>query len=77
LLCHAEKGKANNLFKKATKGSDYLVLVGPEGDFTADELQLAALHGFEMVTLGDSRLRTETAGFVACVLLNALNIQDR
>jgi len=76
LLCHASKGKGYYLLHTATKGQNYHVLIGPEGDFTDDELQLATRNGFQMVSLGNSRLRTETAGFVACTLLNALNIQD-
>jgi 16S rRNA (uracil1498-N3)-methyltransferase len=76
-LCHAEKGNGNYLLHTATKGRNYCVLIGPEGDFTNDELQLASQNGYEMVSLGNSRLRTETAGFVACTLLNALNVQHR
>lgn len=49
--------------------SDSILLIGPEGDFTADELALAVQHQFEPVGLGESRLRTETAGIVGAVLL--------
>lgn len=41
------------------------VLVGPEGDFSSDEVDLALANGFEPITLGNSRLRTETAGLMA------------
>jgi len=75
-ICHAIKGEENYLLHTATIGLNYLVLVGPEGDFTNDEIQLATKMGFEPVSLGNTRLRTETAGFVACALLNALNIKD-
>ena len=44
------------------------ILIGPEGDFSEKEIQLALKHGYEAVHLGESRLRTETAGMVACVL---------
>lgn len=47
-----------------------LILIGPEGDFTKDEIRAAMLHNFIPVSLGDNRLRTETAGIVAAVLLN-------
>lgn len=47
-------------------GMSCCVLIGPEGDFTSDELALATSHGFRTVSLGPSRLRTETAGVVAC-----------
>ncbi len=49
------------------------ILIGPEGDFSPKELLLAAQSGFQQVTLGASRLRTETAGLVAVTLLNLLN----
>jgi 16S rRNA (uracil1498-N3)-methyltransferase len=45
-----------------------VVLIGPEGDFSAREIALAQESGYDAVTLGDSRLRTETAGMVAAVL---------
>lgn len=53
--------------------SDYLLLIGPEGDFTPDELSLAMLHDFKKVSLGPHRLRTETAGLAACHILNLIN----
>jgi 16S rRNA (uracil1498-N3)-methyltransferase len=46
-----------------------LVLIGPEGDFSAEEVAFATEHYFIPVTLGNTRLRTETAGMVAAVLL--------
>lgn len=73
-ICHASSGKGNFLFNAANKYASYEVLIGPEGDFTKEEVTLAREKGFLPVTLGDSRLRTETAGLVACVLLNALNM---
>lgn len=51
-------------------GSDAIVLIGPEGDFTEQEVKLAASNGWQEISLGKSRLRTETAGIVACHLLN-------
>lgn len=50
-------------------GSDALVMVGPEGDFTADEVRRAVAAGFRPISLGDSRLRTETAALVAVHLM--------
>ena len=50
-------------------GSDALVMVGPEGDFTPDEVRRAMAAGFSPVSLGDSRLRTETAALVAVHLM--------
>jgi 16S rRNA (uracil1498-N3)-methyltransferase len=50
-----------------------VVLIGPEGDFTSDELAAALSNGFLKVSLGHSRLRTETAGIAACHILNLIN----
>ena len=50
--------------------ADITVLVGPEGDFSIDEVKLALEHGYESVSLGTSRLRTETAGLVAVQMAN-------
>lgn len=50
-----------------------LVLVGPEGDFSAEELKLCVEKGFVPITLGQHRLRTETAGVVACAAIHTLN----
>ena len=54
-------------------GKDVLLLVGPEGDFTQEEVSEAADNGFRGISLGESRLRTETAGIVACSLINSIN----
>lgn len=51
--------------KDASSSADITVLVGPEGDFSIDEVRLAMENGYESVSLGTSRLRTETAGLVA------------
>ena len=51
----------------------YLILIGPEGDFSPNEIQLALQNGFNPLTLGNSRLRTETAGLAACFEVNYLN----
>ena len=52
---------------------NYLILIGPEGDFSSEEIDMAIQEGFKPVSLGDSRLRTETAGVVACHTFNLLN----
>ncbi len=49
------------------------ILIGPEGDFSRREVELAVEHGFRPVTLGRERLRTETAALVACHIVNLLN----
>ena len=55
------------------KGEDALVLIGPEGDFSPEEVEKAIAKGFTPVSLGKSRLRTETAALVACHTLNLSN----
>lgn len=49
---------------------DTLILIGPEGDFTHEEVNNAIDHGFKKVSLGNSRLRTETAALAAVHLMN-------
>lgn len=61
------------LKEAANAKENSLVLIGPEGDFNKDELELAIRKGFKKISLGRSRLRTETAGLVACHTLNLIN----
>ncbi len=73
--CVAFVDPANPVHLKdaAKPGSSYCVLIGPEGDFSHEELKMALDHGFKKVSLGASRLRTETAGMAACHILNLIN----
>jgi len=67
-------GSATDSFKKILKpGSGYTVMIGPEGDFTDAEIQSALKNNFIPVNLGPSRLRSETAGVVACSIVSLLN----
>ena len=62
------------LFRDAIKkGENVLILIGPEGDFSHEEIRQAINEGFIPVSLGDSRLRTETAALVACHTVNLIN----
>ncbi|WP_339788882.1 RsmE family RNA methyltransferase [uncultured Imperialibacter sp.] len=70
----ANEPTANHLIKKATKNQSYILLIGPEGDFSPGEIDLAASKGFQAVSLGDSVLRTETAGLIGCHLLHVCNL---
>lgn len=54
----------------AAKNQSTIIFIGPEGDFTKQEIEMAIANNFIPVSLGHTRLRTETAGIVACVLLN-------
>ncbi len=51
----------------------WMVLIGPEGDFTQDEVEMALDRGFKEISLGEAVYRTETAGILACQLVNFLN----
>lgn len=73
-IAYVDHSNPNHLWQEATKGKNYLICIGPEGDFSSEELSAALKAGFIKVSLGDSRLRTETAGMAACCLLNALQI---
>ncbi len=70
-ICHCyEEVEKKDFFKEVSRpcdeaDADITVLVGPEGDFSIDEVRLALENGYESVSLGTSRLRTETAGLVA------------
>ena len=48
-------------------------MIGPEGDFTMDEINIAKNNNFKSITLGDSRLRTETAAIYAVSIIRVLN----
>ena len=72
-IAHCYKDEKRELKDVLRKGRDVLILIGPEGDFSEQEVENAIAQGFIPVGLGRSRLRTETAGVVAChtaVLLN-------
>jgi 16S rRNA (uracil1498-N3)-methyltransferase len=66
-LAHCADGAKNGL-SEAFRPQQYPILIGPEGDFTAEEIQLAEQSGYDFITLGKNRLRTETAGLYACML---------
>lgn len=72
-IAHCYEGEKQLLKDVYAKGSDVLVLIGPEGDFSTEEVQKAIQAGFIPVSLGNSRLRTETAGIVACHTINLQN----
>ena len=65
--------KSEFLGHLAPKNNHYCLLIGPEGDFTQEEYKKAIDNGFKSVTLGKSRLRTETAGISGCLILNGVN----
>lgn len=72
-IAHCEKGEKASLTDELQKQDKYLILIGPEGDFSSNEIDDALQSGFKAITLGSSRLRTETAALEACFEINFLN----
>ncbi len=72
-IAFVDQTNPNHLKDLAKAGERYLLLIGPEGDFASTELDLALQNGFNKVSLGNSRLRTETAGVVGCHVSNLVN----
>lgn len=72
-IAHCDEGEKNPLREAYKQGEDVMVMIGPEGDFSPEELQLAQRKGIQAISLGQSRLRTETAALVACVEVNFMN----
>lgn len=65
-IAHCYEQDKKQLSTEVKGQKDILILIGPEGDFSKEEVEAAIAAGFTPVTLGESRLRTETAGVVAC-----------
>lgn len=65
LIAHCAEGEKQNL-KQIQDLTDVIILIGPEGDFSENEIKMAQEQNFTAITLGSSRLRTETAAVVAC-----------
>jgi 16S rRNA (uracil1498-N3)-methyltransferase len=69
-IAHCIEDSKRNLSDLVNESlSSQIILIGPEGDFTAGEIELAIQHHFDAVSLGNTRLRAETAGIVAASLL--------
>jgi len=73
-IAHCEEGlpkmKLNSIHPKGKKA---LILIGPEGDFSKEEILAATAAGFRPISLGKSRLRTETAALVACHTIHLIH----
>lgn len=65
-IAHCEETDRKSLKSILLPNKKITILIGPEGDFSTDEISLAKKDGYTAVTLGESRLRTETAAVVAC-----------
>lgn len=72
-IAHCYEGEKPLLKNILKAGEDALVLIGPEGDFSEEEVAKAIEKGFQPISLGKSRLRTETAALVACHTMNLIN----
>jgi 16S rRNA (uracil1498-N3)-methyltransferase len=72
-ICHCHPGDKPLLHQVCESGSPVLVLIGPEGDFSPEEVDQAVQNGFKPVSLGTTRLRTETAAFVAAHIVSLTN----
>ncbi len=70
---YVDQQNPDHLFKIATPKKNYLVLIGPEGDFSKEEIEVAQATGFQKISLGNYRLRTETAAITACQILHLAN----
>ena len=72
-IAHLEEDDKVYLSKTYKSGESSVIVVGPEGDFTKDEINIAKTNHFIPVTLGTNTLRTETAGVYVSSLVNVLN----
>ena len=72
-IAHCYEGEKEALLQALQPDENALVLIGPEGDFSPEEVQKAMSYGFRPITLGRSRLRTETAALVAVHMMNIVN----
>ena len=72
LIATCEELKKEYLNESFDKSKTNVLLIGPEGDFTKDELNKAGIHNFKYVSLGDTRLRAETAGIVSCAIFSMI-----
>ena len=71
--CNTTPKNKDHLKNVYTPAKNALILIGPEGDFSPKEVEQALQNGFREISLGNSRLRTETAALVACNVINILN----
>ncbi|MER3373060.1 MAG: 16S rRNA (uracil(1498)-N(3))-methyltransferase [Allomuricauda sp.] len=70
---HCNNGEKMELKRRVIADMDITILIGPEGDFSKEEIDLAKQRGFVPISLGNTRLRTETAAVVACATVAIIN----
>jgi len=77
-IAHCEADKPRHLLAREYRpGLPTAILIGPEGDFSPEEIEMALGAGFVPVSLGDARLRTETAALAACQTIHTINMMQR
>lgn len=72
-IAHCVEGEKVYLKEELRRESSCIILIGPEGDFSSTEIDLAIENGYHPMSLGEARLRTETAALAACFEVNYLN----
>lgn len=75
-ICHCEDQQIPHLGLKYNPNEDVVVMIGPEGDFTHQEIEMAKSFNFLEVGLGNERLRVETAGIAAGIIIKTMNYQQ-
>jgi 16S rRNA (uracil1498-N3)-methyltransferase len=73
-IAHCEELEKKQLKSLIHPNKNYIILIGPEGDFSLKEIELALKNNFTPVAIGNTRLRTETAGIVACHTISLINL---
>ncbi|MGJ1533921.1 16S rRNA (uracil(1498)-N(3))-methyltransferase [Sphingobacterium multivorum] len=72
-IAHCVDAEKKYLNQVLEPDQHYIILIGPEGDFSEEEIDLALQMGFHPISLGEARLRTETAALAACMEVSLLN----
>ena len=75
-IAHCQQANLPLLQHNYSPPTPVIILIGPEGDFTEQEINDATAHHFQSISLGNSRLRTETAGIVACHTIYSMNVSE-
>jgi 16S rRNA (uracil1498-N3)-methyltransferase len=72
-IAYCGESMSKSLHESLVKGNSAILLIGPEGDFSPEEIKLATASGYKPVSLGSLRLRTETAALAGCIAFNLVN----
>ncbi|APQ18481.1 16S rRNA (uracil(1498)-N(3))-methyltransferase [Maribacter hydrothermalis] len=72
-IAHCEDSERHELKSRVVADQDITILIGPEGDFSTNEIKSALKNGYAPIAMGKTRLRTETAAIVACTIVATIN----